>query len=122
WLTDIDAAVLDERPEVAVQESQKERADVRAIDVSVREQDRLAVAELLDVEVVAYSGPERGDERLDLLVPEHLVRSGLLDVQDLSAKRQDRLEPPVLAALCTAAGRDPLDHYQPRLPVAVPPA
>src|SRR5205085_11077243 len=112
WLTDVDAAVLDERPEVAVQESQKERADVRAIDVSVCEQDRLAVAELLDVEVVAYSGPESGDERFDLLVPEHLVRAGLLDIQDLSAKRQDRLEPPVSAALRTAAGRDPLDDDQ----------
>ena len=54
--------------------------------------DDLAVAQLLDVEVVrADAGAERGDDRLDLLVVEHLVEARLLDVQDLAAQRQDRL-------------------------------
>src|SRR2546423_6408665 len=104
WLADVDPAVLHEWPEVSIQESEEERADVRAVDVCVAQEDRLAVPELLDVEVVPYPCAERGDERLDFLVPEHLVGARLLDVQDLAPQRQDRLCPPVTAALRAAAG------------------
>ena len=82
---------------------------MRAVDVRVGEQDRLAVAQLFRVEVIADARAERDDERLDLLVREHLVGACLLDVQDLAAKWEDRLEAPVAAGLRVAAGRDALD-------------
>ena len=88
---------------------------MRAVDVGVRQQDRLAVAELLRIEVLADPGAEGGDDRPDLLVAQHLVGAGLLDVQDLSAERQDRLEPAVAAVLRRAAGRVPLDDDELRL-------
>src|SRR4029077_6098459 len=109
-LADEDPALLDERFEVSIEERQQQGADVGAVDVRVGEQDRLAVAELRDVEVVADAGTERGDDRLDLLVPEHLVGAGLLDVEDLAAEREDRLEPAIAAALRRTAGGIALDQ------------
>ena len=49
------------------------------------------IASLLDVEVLADAGAERGDQCLDLLVGEDLVETGLLDIEDLASDRQDRL-------------------------------
>jgi hypothetical protein len=45
------------------------------------------------------AGAERGDDRLDLGVGQHLVDARLLDVEDLAADRQDRLDPRVAALL-----------------------
>ena len=58
-----------------------------AVDVGVGHQDDLVVADLLDVELVADAGADRLDERLDLLVLQHLVDAGALDVEDLAADR-----------------------------------
>ena len=85
---------------------------MRAVDVRVAQQDRLPIAQLLYVEVVPYPSSERGDERLDLLVSEHLVGAGLLDVQDLAPKGQDRLRAPVAAPLCAAASGGALDDEE----------
>ena len=52
---------------------------------------------------------ERRDHRFDLVAAEHLVEARLLDVEDLALDRQDRLESPVPALLCRAAGRLALD-------------
>src|SRR5438132_2727185 len=112
WLADVDAAVFHERAEVPIQQGQEQRADVRTVDVGVAEKDRPAVTKLLDVEVVPDPGAERGDERLDLLVAEHLVGSCLLDVEDLAAEREDRLGSPVSAALRAAAGGRTLDDEE----------
>src|SRR5439155_22197126 len=108
-LADVDATLLHQRPEMAIEEGQEQGADVRAVDVRIGEQDRLAVAQLFRVEIVADARAERDDERLDLLVREHLVGARLLDVEDLAAKREDRLEAPVATGLRVAAGRDALD-------------
>ena len=66
-LGDVDVAGLDQLLHLAVQQRQHERADVRAVDVGVRHQDHLVVARVLDVELVAHAGADRGDQRLDLL-------------------------------------------------------
>ena len=57
-------------------------------------------------------GADRGDQRLDLLVAQHLVDARPLDVQDLAADRQDRLEPRVARLLGAAAGAVTLDDEQ----------
>ena len=56
--------------------------------------------------------PERGDDRLDLLGAQHLVEARLLDVEDLAAQRQDRLELAVAAHLGGAAGAVALDQEE----------
>ncbi len=74
-----------------------------------RHHDHLVVAGLLDVELLADAGADGGDQRLDLLVGEHLVDAVLLDVDDLPAQREDRLGVPVPALLGGAAGGVALD-------------
>ena len=59
---------LDQRPHEAEQQRQQQGADVLAVDVGVRHQDDLVIAQLVDVEVLADAGAEGGDQRLDLLV------------------------------------------------------
>ena len=57
-------------------------------------------------------GPEGDDQRPDVLAREHLVEPRLLDVEDLAAQRQDRLEPAVAALLGRATGRVALDEVE----------
>src|SRR3712207_8448710 len=45
------------------QQGQQQRADVLAVDVGVRHQDDLVVAQLRDVELVVDAGAEGGDHR-----------------------------------------------------------
>ena len=86
-LGDEEMPVLDDRPHLPEEEGQQQRADVRAVDVGVGHDDDLVVAQLLHVEVVAAdAGAERGDQRADLLAPEHLVEARPLDVEDLAAQ------------------------------------
>src|SRR5690606_26951922 len=103
WLGDVDVALLDERAQVAVDEREQERPDVRAVHVGVGHQDDLVVAQALEVELAAaavavavhaggQAGAQRSDDVLDLLVVEDLVEAGLLDVEDLAAQREDGLE------------------------------
>ena len=56
--------------------------------------------------------PEGDDQRPDVLAREDLVQARLLDVEDLAAQRQDRLEPAVAALLRRATGRVALDDVQ----------
>ena len=98
---------LDQRPHEAEQQREQQRADVLAVDVGVGHQDDLVIAQLRQVELVVDAGA--GDHRLDLVVLEDPVDARLLDVDDLAADRQDRLEHRVAAGLGRAAGRVALD-------------
>ena len=57
-------------------------------------------------------GAERDDQRPDVLAREDLVEARLLDVEDLAAERQDRLEAAVAALLGRATGRVALDEVE----------
>ena len=85
---------------------------MRAVDVGVGHDDDLVVPSLLELELLADAGADRGDERLDLGVREHLVDPVLLDVDDLAAERQDRLRVPVAALLRGAARGVALDDEE----------
>ena len=109
-LGDVEVALLDQLRHLPVEEGQQQRADVGAVDVGVRHDDDLVVAQLRQVEVVAAdAGAERGDQRADLLAGEHLVEARALHVEDLAAQRQHGLELAVAALLGRAAGRVALD-------------
>ena len=109
-LGDEDVAALDQRRHLAEEEGEEQRADMGAVDVGVRHDDDLVVAELVGVELLAAdAGAERGDQRADLLGAEHLVEARPLDIEDLAAERQHRLVLAVPALLGRAAGRVALD-------------
>ena len=83
-----------------------------AVDVGVAHQDDLVVADLGDVELLADAGADGRDQRLDLVVLEHLVDAGPLDVEDLAADGQDRLGARVAGLGGRAAGGVALDDEQ----------
>jgi len=64
---------------------------VLAVDVGVRHDDDLAVAQLGDVEVFADAGAEGGDEGADGVRGQGSVQARLFDVEDLAADGQDGL-------------------------------
>ena len=112
-LRDIEIAALDQRRHLAEEERQQQRADMRAVDIGVGHQDDLVIAQLGQIEIVAAdAGAERGDQRADLLGAQHLVEARALDIEDLAAQRQHRLEFAVAALLGAAAGRIALDDEQ----------
>ena len=113
WLRDIEVTLLHQLRHVAEEEGEKQCADVRAVDVGVRHDDDLVVAQLRQIEILLTdAGAERRDDGADLGRGEHLVEPGALDVQDLAAQGQDRLEAPVAPLLGRAAGRITLDEKQ----------
>ena len=82
---------------------EQQRCDVLTVDVGVGHEHDLVIAQLGDVELVVDARAERGDDRLDFGVLEDAIDTRLLDVDDLSAKREDRLVHRVSAGLGRAA-------------------
>src|SRR5579862_4970727 len=109
---EIDLAVADHLRHVPIEERQQQRADVRPVHVGIGHEDHFVVAALVEREFLGNTGADRGDDRADLLVAEHLVFARLLDVQDLALDRQDGLKVTVAAGLRAAAGRLALDDEQ----------
>src|SRR5580700_11076196 len=104
---------VDDLAHLPIEERQQERADMGAVDIGVRHDDDLVVAQLVGREFVgADTGAERGDQRADLLRRQHLVHARPLDVQDFAAERQYGLEFAVAALFSAAAGGIALDDEQ----------
>ena len=98
---------------VPVEEGQQQRPDVGAVDVGVGHDDDPVVAQLRDVEASSpIPAPSAMISGRTFSLDEDLVEARLLDVQDLAAQRQDRLEAPVAALLRRAAGRVALDEVE----------
>ena len=93
-----------------------------AVDVGVGQDDHLAVAGLGDVELLAEAGADGRDQGLDLVVLEHPVDAGPLDVEDLAADGQDRLVLGIAGPDGRTAGRVALDDEQLRLADVLGPA
>jgi hypothetical protein len=113
-LRDIDEAVLHQLRHLPVEKRQQQRADVRAVHVRIGHDDDLVVAQLFEIEralalAVADARADGGDHRADFVVLKHLVQARLLDVDELAANGQDRLELPVAPLLGRAAGGITLD-------------
>ena len=82
---DVEIAVVDESLHPAVEEGEQQGPDVGTVHVRVGHDDDPVIPERGQVEFRVDPGAQRGDQRLDLLVLQHPVRFGLLDVQDLAA-------------------------------------
>ena len=112
-LGDVEMAAVDDLAHLPVEERQQQRADMGAVDVGVRHDDDLVIAQLVDGEFVgADAGAERGDQRADLLGRQHLVHARAFDIEDFAAQRQHGLEFAVAALLGAAAGAVALDDEQ----------
>ena len=83
-LRQIDVALLHKRLHKAEEEGQKQRADMRAVDVGIRHDDDLSIAQLGNIEFLADAAAKRRDNRHQLLVAVHLVEPRLFHVQHLA--------------------------------------
>jgi len=66
-LRDVQVAVLDNLDELAIEEGQLQRADMRAVYVRVRHDHDLVVAQLVDVLLACDAHPERGNQHAQLV-------------------------------------------------------
>ena len=55
-----------------------------AVDIGIRHDDDLVVAEFFEVELVPDARAEGDDHRIELVVAVNLVRAGFFDVQHLA--------------------------------------
>src|SRR3989338_8542981 len=111
-LGDVEVAGADQLGEVAIEEGQEQGADVGTVNVGVGHDNNAVVSQFGQVKLLADVGAQRDDQRLELVVGQHLVEPGLFDVQNFSAQRQDRLKLAVTALLGRAAGRVTLDNVE----------
>lgn len=101
----IDVAGIDQRTHVLVEERQQQDADMRTVDVCIGHDDDLVVARLGDIEVAAVAGTrrdaaaDRGNQRLDGVTRERAMVTNALDVQNLAAQGQNRLDVSATAVL-----------------------
>src|ERR1019366_10161085 len=113
WLRNVNMATLDQLRHMPEEERQQQRADVRSVNVGVGHQDQLAVAQLGWIEVVlADPATESRNHGANFFVPQHLVVASLLDVEDLTLQRKNRLELPVASLLRRSACRFTLNQVQ----------
>ncbi len=100
WLCDIDVSLLNQLGHLTIEESEQQRSDVGTVDVGVGHQNDLVIAKLAGIEIFfPDAGSERHDQRLDFAVAQHLVEARLLDIENLSLERKNRLVLPVASLL-----------------------
>ena len=75
-LREVDEPGVDQLAHVPEEEREQQRADVGAVDVGVGHDHDPVVPGLLQVELLADAGADRGDERLDLEVLERSCAAG----------------------------------------------
>ena len=110
-LRDVDMPALDQVRHLTIEEGQQQGADMRTVDVGVGHDDDAVITQLVDVVfVLAEARPQRGDQGDDLLRADQLLESGALDVEDLAAQREDRLELSVAPLLGRSARGIALDQ------------
>jgi hypothetical protein len=98
---------------VAEKESEKQGANVAAVDVRVGHENHFVIAEFRGVEIIlANAGAERGDDGANFFVAEHLVVAGFFDVENFAFQRKDRLIAAIAAAFCGAACGFALDEEE----------
>ena len=81
-----------QRTHIAEEQGGQQAADVGAIGVRIRHENDLAVAGSIDIEATSRPGPHHLDDGGALGVAQHVRLGGLLDVEDLAADGQQRLE------------------------------
>ena len=78
---------------------------MRAVDIGIRHDDDLVIAELRDIEVIVNAGTKRRDHRTDLRITVYSVQTCFFHIEDLAAERQDSLRSAVSGCFGGTAGR-----------------
>ena len=66
-------SLFDKRAHIAVEERQKQSADVRTVDIGIGHDDDAAVTELIQIEFFADARAERRNDRHELIVAVNAV-------------------------------------------------
>ena len=104
-MRNVDVAGFDEVTHLPEEEREQQGANVAAVDVSVAQRNHFVIASFLDVEIFAHASADCRDQRLNLIVFQHFVDSGALDIEDFSSDRQNRLSSRVSSVNCRTASR-----------------
>ena len=103
-LRKVDVPFLDERLHEAEEKREKQRADMRAVDIGIGHDDNFSVAKLREIKIFADAAAERRHDGLELFVAVNLVEPRLFHVQHLAPERENRLVASVAAAFRGTAG------------------
>ena len=79
-LRDVEIAVVDQLTHLAIEEGQKQRADVASVDISVRHDDDFVVARFFSFKVKPDAAAQCRDDGLNFYACEHAIESRPLDV------------------------------------------
>ena len=112
---DEDVAGIDQGREMPEEQRQQQHLDVRAVDIGIRQDADLAVAQSGEVGPAATCmriDTDRHGDVMDLVVGKEPVALGLPGVEQLAAQRQHGLAFLVTTHLGRAAGRIALDEEQ----------
>ena len=93
----------DELLHVTEEESEQNGADVRAVLIGIGEDDDFVVFEVGEVEILVDGCAERGNQRAELLVAQHLIQPLLFGIEGLAAQGENRLIAAVAPLLGAAA-------------------
>ena len=103
-------SLLDERTHIAEEEGEQQGSDMAAIDVGIRHQNNLAVAQLCRIKILTETRAKRGNHRRQLIIAIDLVQPRFLYVEHLAPQRQNGLIPAVTAFLGRTACGIALDN------------
>src|SRR3989442_13096275 len=103
-------AVIDERANFDELDPVIGMLDERRFVAFHAHQNHMVITQLIDVELFTNTRAECGDQVADLFGGEDLVFASLLDVEDLAAQLQDRLESAISGVLRRSPRGIALDH------------
>ena len=83
--SDINVTAGDKLFHVTEEESEQNGADVRAVLIGIGEDDDFVVFEVGEVEILVDGRAERGNQRAELLVAQHLIQPLLFGIEGLAA-------------------------------------
>src|SRR5262245_30013919 len=98
--------------QVAIDEGEEERRDVMTVGIGVGQDDDAAIAKPREIEILAETAAECGDEIRQLLVLEHLGQRHPFRVHYLSAQRKNGLTAAIASLLGGSARRIAFDDEQ----------
>ena len=91
-LRNIEMTALDNFRHLPIEESQKQSANMRPVNISIGHDDDFVIAQFLDIKIFAPNArAERRNQRANLIGGKHFVKPRALDIQDFAAQWQDRL-------------------------------
>src|SRR2546421_2955772 len=106
----IDVPLCNQLLHVAEEEGEQECAYMCTVNISVAHNDDTPVAQFCHIELLTEADADSRNNILDLLVFQHLVEAGPLDIKNLTSQGQDGLE---VAGAAPLGGGAPPKHPPP---------